>query len=113
MSIPTPKQLNTGNTVPGTSVGTIYTVPASTNTAVQTITMCNTTSADATITLYRVPSGGTAGAANMVLNVYKVTAGNTIILDNLRWVLPTGATLQALQGTASAITIYVDGVEMV
>lgn len=107
------KQLNAGSTVPGTSAASIYTVPASTTGVVQTITLCNTTASAATITLYRVPSGGTAGASNMVMNAYSVTAGNTVILDNLRWSLPASSTLQALQGTASAIAIYVDGVEVV
>jgi hypothetical protein len=105
----TPKRLYIGQ--PGTAISTLYTVPASTKTIVKNITLTNTTASDATVTVNFVPSGGIAGVANRIISTHTVTANNTTIID-LSAVLETGDTIQALQGTANAVTVYISGVEV-
>ncbi|MGC4378243.1 hypothetical protein WD019_15145 [Fictibacillus sp. Mic-4] len=105
----TPKRLYIGQ--PGTAASTLYTVPANTKSIVKNVVLTNTTGADATITLHFVPSGGTAGAANKVISSYTVSANDTVVID-LSAVLEAGDTIQGLQGTASAVTVYLSGVEV-
>lgn len=105
----TPKRIYIGQ--PGTAIGTLYTVPASTNTIIKNIMLCNTTAIDATLTIHFVPSAGTAGVTNKVISTYTVKANDTVVID-LSAVLSAGDTVQALQGTASAITTYLSGVEV-
>jgi len=117
-AIASPRQLYQGQ--PGTAVGTFYTAPASdTNVPspyatayITEIIICNTTTAAATATLYIVPSGGTAGAANATISGYSVGANNSVILTGLRTAIPPGGTIQGLQGTAGALTLTITGVEV-
>lgn len=105
----TPKRLYTNQ--PGVSVSTLYTVPASTSTIIKNIFLCNTTGTDANVTLYFVPSGGTAGNTNKVISSYTVSANDSVVID-LSSVLETGDTVQGVQGTSGAITAYISGVEV-
>jgi hypothetical protein len=110
-----PKQLNSGTgttTQAGTTATTLYTVPASTTAVIQTVTLCNTSASAVTVSLYRVPSGGTAGAANQAINAYSLAANETRFLDELRWGLASGTMMQASAGTANVVTIFLDGVEV-
>lgn len=104
-----PKRLYIGQ--PSTSLGTLYTVPANTKTIVKQIILSNTTGTDATVTLHFVPNGQTAGNENKIFSTLTVTANNTGIFD-LSAVLEAGDTIQAVQGTANAITIHISGVEV-
>lgn len=105
----TPKRLYVGQ--PGTTVGTLYTVPSGYKTIVKNIVLANTTSTDAKITMHFVPSGNSAGNANKVVADYPVSANNTVVID-LSAVLEAGDTIQAVQATAGAVTVYVSGVEV-
>lgn len=58
----------------GTTLSTLYTVPASSTLLVKDFDICNTTTAAITITVHFVPSGGTAGAANMIVPAYSLPA---------------------------------------
>lgn len=63
----TPTKLGQGSI--GVALTTRYTVPASTRTLVKDITICNTSTTAATsISVYLVPSGGTAGATNILIS---------------------------------------------
>lgn len=112
------RQLYAGQ--PGTTVGTLYTAPAASanvpspySTAVITeIVLCNTTGSQATISIYVVPSGGTASAANAILYNLPVTANDTKYLSGIATQIPPGGTLQGSQGTAGAITVTVSGYEV-
>lgn len=105
----TPKKLYIGQ--PGTTIATLYTAPASTTAIVKNIILSNTGSTSATVTVNFVPSGGTAAAANQVLSSYPVNAYDTITID-MAGVLETGDSLQALQDTSGAITVFISGVEV-
>ncbi|MDB5054444.1 MAG: hypothetical protein JWM44_2494 [Bacilli bacterium] len=105
----TPKKLYGAQ--PSTILATLYTVPAATTEIIKEIVLTNTTATDATITLYLVDSGGTAGATNMLLNAYPVKAKDTVFIS-MSEVLATGGTIQGLQGTSGAVTVRISGVEV-
>lgn len=107
----TPKRLYTGQ--PATTIQTLYTVPASTKTIVKNIVLANTTVTDATVDIHLVPNGGTAGATNKIVPTYLVPANNTVVIDFSAALDTAGDTIQALQGTSGAITVYISGVEVV
>lgn len=110
MAVYTPKKLYTGQ--PATSAATIYTAPASTTTIIKNILICNTTASSATVTLNLVASGGSAAANNRILSTYSVNANDTVAID-LSGILATGDFISAVQGTSSAITLHITGVEVV
>jgi hypothetical protein len=93
---------------PGTSVATLYTVPASTDVKVTEVVLCNVTGADATVTLSAVPSGNTAGVTNRLVDTLPVAAHETAVIS-LSTYLTTGDFLAALQGTSGAVTVTVSG----
>lgn len=94
---------------PGTTNGTLYTVPASTVTTITSIHVCNTTGAAATLNL--ALNGTAATAANCIMFEFAVPA-NAILDMNTGIVLDAAAeTIQGLQGTASALTVTISGVE--
>jgi hypothetical protein len=94
---------------PATTLGTL--VSAQTvKYWVKAIVLHNTTTADATVKVNLVPSGGTAGVTNQLVD-YTVTAKNTVILGDVE-TLEVGDTIQGLQGTASAVTVHISGVEV-
>lgn len=85
---------------------TIYTVPA---TPAQTVMksfrvrLTNTTGAAAAVTLYAVPSGGSAAAANNVLPAVAIGANDYLDVDVPD--MAAGDSLHALGSTANAISI--------
>jgi hypothetical protein len=93
---------------PGTSVATAYTAPGATDVKVTSLVLCNTTATLATVTLYVVPSGGTAGVTNTVLAALSINPNSTTIIDTSIY-MTTGDFLAALQGTSGAITATISG----
>lgn len=95
-----------GPAQPGAVTGVIYTVPGATSAVVKQIIMANTTALPATVT---IGVGGTA-AANMVIPTVVVAANSVVTLD---CAIPMVAaeTLNALQGTAAAVTVTISGYE--
>lgn len=104
-----PKRLYIGQ--PGTSLSTLYTVPDGYKVIIKNIMLINTTSTDAKITIYFVPSGDSANNTNMIISDYAVIANDTVVID-LSAVLESGDTIQAIQTTSGAVTVYVSGVEV-
>jgi len=102
----TAKRLS-GPTALTTSAVTQYTVPASTTTILRSIHAANETATVATFTL----SIGTDGAGKRLFMALPI-GGN----DAFDWtgfiVLAAGEVLQALAGTAAAITLTTSGVEV-
>lgn len=73
---------------------TIYT--SSGNNAITTVIVCNTGVADRSLTLYAVPSGGSASTTNMIVNSLTVPAGDTVSFDQEKMVLSNGDFLVAV-----------------
>lgn len=89
-----------------TSAATYYTAPAGTTSTINNLSFTNTTGTPAVVTLHRVPSGGTASAANMIMSAYSVPGNTTYCPPQAVGLhLGPGMTLQALAGTAAAITM--------
>ena len=95
-----------GPAQPGTTNATIYTVSTGT-VVVRNIHICNTTAAAATISLAIDASAATA--ANCWLSALSVPANSSYDWSGFLH-LDNADTLQALQGTASALTMTISGV---
>lgn len=108
MAVYTPKRMYTGQ--PGTSDTLLYTAPAG-GSIIKEIALTNTTGTAATITL-GFPSGASGvDAAENFLQAYSV-AGNDTKTFPLSQVLANGETIRALQGTSSALTVHISGVDI-
>ncbi len=90
----------------GTSASTLYTAPAATTATINNLALTNTTTSPVAVTVYRVPSGGSASASNMIVCNYSLAANQTYVPPAaIGQHLSPGMTLQALAGTASAVTV--------
>lgn len=100
-----------GQTTPAAAtVGTAYTVPASTSAIVSTVGVCNVSGASRTFRLAVVKSGGTLGNANYLQYdaTLAATAGTTYTLG---LTLAAGDMVQVYaSGTAVAFNVF--GVEL-
>ena len=94
----TPTQLGQANIAiaPGT---VLYTAVASTTGLLKAFDICNTTIAAITVSVYLVPVGGTAGAANAILFTVSVGIAGTYTWRGTQ-VIPAGGSIQAI---ASAV----------
>ncbi len=96
--------------VAGTGETTVYTAPALTTTIVTQIVVANVTTTAATTSLSLVPSGGAAGDGNRLYKNLMVPANSITVID-LKQVMATGDFISIQQGTASACTTTISGVE--
>lgn len=96
--------------VASTTETTVYTVPGSTSAIVKQFVFANVTGSSATISVSLVPSGGSAGVTNRILEAVPLPANSITVVD-LTQVMATGDFISIKQGTASAITTTVSGVE--
>ncbi len=91
-----------------------YTAPANTATLIKKLTITNTSASAAQATVYLVPSGGTAGAANTVTSARSIAPGVTYeAYEAENHVLASGDSLQALASATGALTIKASGIEIV
>jgi hypothetical protein len=74
--------------------------------AITTVIVCNTGATDLTVTLYAVPSAGSAGNGTMIVNQLTVPAGDTVSFDQEKMVLGSGDELKAIC-SASGLTATV------
>lgn len=68
--------------------------------AITTVIVCNTGATDLNLTLYAVPSAGSAGVASMIVNALIVPAGDMVSFDQEKMVLATGDELKAICSAA-------------
>lgn len=95
--------------VPGTTDTTLFTVPSNHTYTASKITVTNTTVLAATVTLAR--NGTAATAANHILASATVIPANSSVVITGPFVFEATDTLRALQGTASAVTVWVCGAD--
>jgi len=94
---------------PGATAGTLIASSSSTRTIDQA-SVCNTTDASATLTLYIVPAGDAAAADVAVYSEKLVAPGETLTLPALvNQAIPRGGTVEGLASTASALTLTISG----
>lgn len=103
----TPKRLYTGND----TASNVYTASATANSysIIKTISVCNTTTTDKTVTMHLVPNSGTAGANNMIMSNVVVPANDTIY-SNMVYVLNAGDAVYYNPQDAN-LTLVLTGVE--
>lgn len=87
-----------------------YTAPANSLTTISAASVTNTTATARTVTVYLVPTGGTAGAGNVVCSGRVVAPGETFNVSGaIGQTLAAGGTLQALSDAATALTLVASG----
>jgi hypothetical protein len=94
-----------GPAQPGTTNGTLYTVPANKIAVIKTIHATNVTATAATVTM---SIGGSTDAAMWVKGL-SVPANDAYDWIGEELVLAAGETIQGLQGTTAAITVTLSG----
>lgn len=97
--------LNVTATVLG-SAQNFHVVPVQEALIVSRLSVCNVTGSAATLNVYVVPSGGSAGVSNAALVGYSVAANTAIDIAPLiggYWT--PGATIKVFSGTNGALTL--------
>lgn len=84
----------------GTSVGTIYTVPAGQQFTLTDIEICNASATATTFNIFLVASGGTAGVTNALFYSAPIS-GNTTVQWTGSTALSAGSTVQVSAGAAT------------
>ena len=87
---------------------TVFTAQASADFHVQSLVAANVSGSDTTITVYLVPSGGSAGASNMIVHARKLPANSSswIFDGNNPGLMQPGAFIQALCATNDDVNMY-------
>jgi hypothetical protein len=93
--------------MPTGSVGTLITVNTGFQYTVNDIEICNTSSSAQTFSIYLVPSGGSATAANALFYNAPIPANTTVQWTGMQ-VVGAGGSIQALSSSAS-VSIMVNG----
>lgn len=89
---------------------TVYTVPALSAVKISSACLCNTTSSAVTVSVSLVPSGGTAGVTNRVVNAYSLAANDSMVLTEiLGAMLDAGASINVNTSTANAVNAAITG----
>ncbi|MFW6851818.1 hypothetical protein ACODYM_11035 [Burkholderia gladioli] len=89
----------------GTSAAVLYTAPSGTTSTVNNFSLTNTSANPVPVTLYAVPSGGTPVASNTIMSAFSLSSGQTFVPPQaIGLQLAPGSSLQALAGTATAVT---------
>jgi hypothetical protein len=83
-----------------------YTANPGVTATINNLSLTNTSGAPVAVSLFRVPSGGTAVAGNTILSGFSIAAGQTYVPPQaIGLQLDPGMTLQALAATATSVTI--------
>ena len=94
------------------SATTLYTATG-TKFQLKTIVLVNDTTTAVTATIYLVPSGGTAGVDNILVNAIAIpTDGSPLVLEFEELYLETSGTIQGLASTTAQVTYHISGKEL-
>lgn len=107
-----PKSLNNGALLTS-SVATYYTVPAGAVTTITQGSLVNSDVANRTVSIYAVPTAGTADASNIKIK-------SKVLVPNETWVpfsiigkkLAAGTTIQAIADAGSVVAFDLSGTEV-
>lgn len=96
------------------SATTIYVCPANTSAKVLKCTACNSTTDVPTFTVYKVPSGGSAGTDRLLINGRTIGSQQTDSCPEVvNQALNAGDSIAALASTSSEVTFALSVVEIV
>lgn len=90
-------------TAPLTTPSAVYT--SSGTTAITAMYLCNYSGGTVNVSVYVVPSAGTAGNTNIIYQNITISAGDTYVIDTERLILDNGETIQASADAGSAVNI--------
>jgi hypothetical protein len=97
-----------------TSAATYYTVGTGTSCILRRLTFTNTSAGAVTVTLYLVPSGGSAGDSTTLSKTKSLAAAESWSCPDAEGhVMAAGGTVQALASSATSITLIGSGTEVV
>jgi hypothetical protein len=89
---------------------TVYTEPALSAVKVSSAALCNTTGSTVTVSVSIVPSGGTVGVTNRVVNAYPLAANDSMVISEIAGaLLDAGAVVSVNTSTANAVNIVMTG----
>jgi hypothetical protein len=89
-----------------------YTVSPGTHAFIHKLTITNTSAGVVTFSLYLVPAGGFASAANMVTSAKSLTAGQTYeAYEALNHYLAEGDMIQGFASVAGVLALRASGIE--
>jgi hypothetical protein len=94
----------------GTTNTTIYT--SSGETAVTALFLCNTHSADVTVSIHVIESGGTAADNRLILKDYNIPAGDTLTFEWEKLILANGDFINGTASSATKITVTTSYVQV-
>lgn len=104
-----PKRLVDGTQLTAVAA-TCFTVPANSLMTISAMSVTNTTATPRTLTVHLVPSGGTAGAGNMVCAARIVAPGETYNVGGaIGQTLAADGSIQALSDAATALSLVASG----
>lgn len=107
-----PKPLIDPTTVAATTT-TYYTVPTNVTTTLTQFALHNTSASAVQVTVYLVPSGGSAGVTNQIFKQTIAALETKIVYGALNASLESAATIQAIADTASVVALHISGREVV
>lgn len=88
------------------SAATYYTAPSNTKSIIKKLTFTNTDTVARTVTVYLIPSGGTAGVTNILISAQSIGAGECWECYAAQGqTLQAAGFLQALADVTSKVTI--------
>lgn len=109
MSVAAKALINSGYA--SNSLTTLYTCPALTVALIDKFTANNTSGSTATVDIYIVPSGGSAGVSNKLVSALSLTAGQILDVGLQNHILNAGDFIAAQASAASAIVVRASGRE--
>jgi len=105
----TAKRIISGSALTG-SAATYYTAATGMTTVIKKLVFCNTTAGTVNVTVYLIPSGGTAGTTNTLTTSKSLVSNETWSCpDAENMVLEQGGFIQAL---GDGVTIMGSGIEV-
>lgn len=88
------------------SAAAYYSTAVGVTATINNLSLTNTSASPVPVTLYNVPAAGSPTAANAFLSAFTLSAGQTYVPPQaIGLQLAPGSTLQALAGTAAAVTL--------
>lgn len=101
------------NGQPGITNTELYTTAVNTTTRVLAASATNDTTTAVYVTLHRVPSGDTAGDANIISNQKVIGGSESVPLWELvGQILEAGDSISAIAEVADQVTVQISGVEV-
>jgi len=107
------KSLETASQQVGVADTTLYTVPASTTTKIESFVLTNTsTTTSYVVSVHKVKSGDAVADDTKIVNALSIPPKGSVELIQRPWLLSTGDFLSAIADVAAKITVHISGIEV-